>query len=205
MIKKIKFLASTAAVLTTILTFSSAHADNINTSNFYVGGFGGWDWNRVDVPDGTSFKPDGSDWGGFVGYNFGTTPDQGLYGLRTGIEAHYGWTGSNSEAGIIDGTSTSLEKKHEWGVDLRPGFGSVYHAEPVDINPYAILGYRQAEFSNSVTSDTTHPGFDLGLGTELISYEHFGVRLDYTHVFYRSEEGIEPHEDDLRLGLAYHF
>ena len=38
-----------------------------------------------------------------------------------------------------------------------------------------------------------------------MAYNAFGVRLDYTHVFYKEDDGLDPSEDNLRLGVAYHF
>jgi len=206
MITKIKLFASTAAVLATVFTFSSAQAsDMMNMSDFYAGGYGGWGWTKTDVSGGSSVNLNGTNWGGFVGYNFGNMPSQQNLGMQLGVEAHYGWTAGTGTTTTVGGVPTSLEQKHEWGVDLRPGFASLISSAPLDIKPYAILGYRRTEFSDSTHSNSEHPGFALGLGTELVSYQHFGLRLDYDHVFFKSRDGLDPHENDLRAGLVYHF
>jgi len=126
-------------------------------------------------------------------------------GLEGGVEAHYAWSGNDGENGTVGVVPTTLEKRNEWGVDLRPGFAVLSQAMPLNIRPYAILGYRQTEFNDSATAGNIHSGFALGAGAELVTYKHYGVRLDYDHVFYGTDDGIVPHEDDLRLGLAYHF
>jgi hypothetical protein len=203
MIKKTYLFTSSIALLAVLATVFPARADNI--SDFYAGGFGGREWTNTDVSGGPSFNLHPDDWGFFAGYNLGNLDRQSNIGLEGGMEAHYAWTSSGEETNTVSGIPTTLEKKHEWGLDFRPGFAVITQAMPLNVRPYAILGYRQAEFSDSVTGSSSHSGFDLGVGAELVTYQHFGVRLDYDHVFYGSSDGIDPHENDLRLGVAYHF
>jgi opacity protein-like surface antigen len=199
MIRKTYLFTSSMALLAMLATVSPARADYL--SDFYAGGFGGRAWARTDVAGSPTFDLHPDDWGVFAGYNLGDLDPHSNMGLEGGVEAHYAWTSSGSETN----GATTLEKKHEWGLDLRPGFAVITQSMPLNIRPYAILGYRQADFNDSVTGSSNHSGFALGAGAELVTYKHFGVRLDYDHVYYRSHDGIDPHENDLRLGLAYHF
>ena len=65
---------------------------------------------------------------------------------------------------------------------------------------------RDAVADGRVEAKRSRPyGFELGAGTELVTFQNFGVRADYTHVWYGSSSGFNPDEDDVRLGVAYHF
>ena len=102
----------------------------------------------------------------------------------------------------------SLEKDHDWGISFRPGLTFLDTHSLYGLKPYGILGYRRANFEASgggVSTDKDYNGFELGLGSELMAYDRFGVRLDYTHVFYKEKSGIDPSENNLRLGVSYHF
>lgn len=214
MTKKTALLAATAIIALTLATGSAAQAQNtVNkdgtvVSDFYVGGFGGWGWTDADY-GGQTFDLNGSDWGVFAGYNLGGWLDRHMnIGLQGGIEGHYAWSSDSDETRIIAGVPTKIGKRHEWGVDFRPGLSFISDAMPMGLRPYAILGYRQTEFRNEaagLSNDSLYHGFDLGVGTELIAFNNFGVRLDYNHVFYKDNNGIDPDENDLRLGVAYHF
>lgn len=158
----------------------------------YVGVLGGYSWTDVD---GAS-DPDGGEFGVFAGYEVGRILDRQLnWGMHAALEGHYVWS---------DAESGGIQKDHEWGVSFRPGFDILTNAMPLNIKPYGILGYRRAEFEAAGVSED-FDGFELGLGTEIVSYGDVGVRLDYTHVFYEEEGGFDPSEDNVRLGLAYHF
>ena len=102
----------------------------------------------------------------------------------------------------------NIEKDHEWGVSFRPGLSFVDDAMPFGIKPYGIIGYKRANFEATtagVSDDEDFDGFELGFGTELMAYNDFGVRLDYSHTWYEDKSGFDPSVDDLRLGVAYHF
>lgn len=212
--KSLRFLAGTAAIA---LLFSPAAMAQVSAtkynspsplSGFYAGGFGGYGWNDVDTNGLGGFSADGADYGVFAGYQLDALMDRSLgLGINGALEFHYGWSDADDNA-IVGGVPVKVSKNHEWGVNFRPGLSVVDQYMPMGIKPYGIIGYRQAEFeaSTPIAKDTdTFHGFELGLGTELIAYNDFGVRLDYTHVWYGEEKGIDPSSDDLRLGVAYHF
>lgn len=162
----------------------------------YVGVYGGYDW--TDFNSATDVK--GWDGGVFAGYRLDAIFEQ-MHGFGIGmngaIEGFYGW--SDADDGGID-------KDNEWGVSFRPGFSVINKAtESLGVAPYAILGYRNTEFDRAAAPDVDFDGFDLGLGTQLMAFGNFGVRLEYTHTFYGSDSGIDPDADDVRLGLSLHF
>jgi outer membrane immunogenic protein len=162
-------------------------------SGVYVGGYGGYGW--TDAEDGGDL--DGFDYGVFAGYSIDTLLDRTLgLGINASLEGFYGWSDQDDDG---------IEKENEWGINLRPGLSFVDNYMPLGLKPYGIVGYRRAEFNPSGGSSEWHDGFELGLGTEIMAYQDFGVRLDYSHVFYEDKGGIDPDEDDIRLGLSYHF
>lgn len=183
-------------------------ADHLG-SGVYIGGYGGYGWTSTDDSSaGPDLDVDGADYGIMAGYSLErlVDMDNGI-GLLGSIEAHYGWSSADDES-TVAGVNYSTEKENEWGISVRPGL-SFINNYAMGLKPYGILGYRRTEFKNENTlgtSDSDHyNGFELGLGTELVAYGDYGVRVDYTHVFYGERNDIDPDEDNIRLGLAYHF
>ena len=197
-----RFLLATAAV---VALSAPAMADDYNRNNSpfgsaltgaYIGAMGGYSWSELDTTAG-DVDIDGGDYGVFVGYKLDQYL-QNTIGINGAIEAHYAWSSADGDAGAID-----LEKNHEWGVSFRPGL-SISES----INPYGILGYKRAEFEASaggLSGEEDYDGFELGIGTELVAFGDYGVRAEYAHTFYGEEDGIDPDEDTLRIGVAYHF
>lgn len=209
------FLAAPAQAQT---YHSTSESYNYNTSTsmpelsplsgVYAGGFGGFSWNNVETGSGADFDVDGGDYGLFVGYSLDTLLNNNLgLGINASIEGHYAWSDADDEF-TVAGIPLTAEKQHEWGISFRPGLSFINQYMPLDMKPYGILGYREAEYETTIggtkNSESLH-GFELGFGSEVIAYKDFGVRLDYSHVFYDNKDGLEADEDDLRLGLAYHF
>jgi len=197
-----------ASIAVAAPSFADTTATTTPLTGVYVGVYGGYNWSDADT-NVAGFNPDIDGWegGAFVGYkldvlmknfnNFGI-------GMNGAIEAFYGVSNSEDSVGAL-----TLEKEDEWGVSFRPGFSVIDRATaPLGIAPYAILGYRSTEFTArgaGFTGAEDYDGFDLGIGTELIASGNFGVRAEYTHTFYSSENGIKPSSDEVRIGLAYHF
>jgi hypothetical protein len=178
-------------------------------SGVYLGGFGGYDWSDVNVDSGPDFDVNGGDYGVFLGYQLDAFLDQTLgMGINGAIEAHYAWSNADDDE-TVGGVNFDAEKDHEWGISFRPGLSFIDDMTPFGIKPYGIIGYRRAQYSvdapGGVSGDEDYNGFELGIGTELIAYNDFGVRLDYSHVWYGEKDNVDPDEHDLRLGIAYHF
>jgi hypothetical protein len=202
-------LAASAAIIALALPFNPAHAGPshrhsdtfTDQSGLYVGGFGGYSWTDADV-GASDADINGADLGVFIGYTLDAFLDRTIgMGINGAIEAHYAWSNADDSNG-----AGNTETDDEWGVSFRPGL-SFFNYEPLGIKPYAILGYRNAEFDSTVAgvNQENLDGFELGIGTELVAYGNYGVRLDYSHVFYGEENGIDADENDIRLGVAYHF
>lgn len=208
-----KALLFSAALLATAVAAPGAHAQtntySENTisplSGVYAGAFGGYSWNETDVAGtATDLSVDGGDYGIFLGYQIDTLLDRTIgLGINGAIEAHYAWSDAEDEVGGV-----TIEKDHEWGVSFRPGLSFVDNVMPLGMKPYGIIGYKRANFEASaggLSDDEDFDGFELGIGTELIAYNDFGIRVDYSHTWYEDKSGFDPSGDDLRLGVAYHF
>lgn len=169
----------------------------------YIGVFGGYGWTDAET-NGPELDVNGMDYGIFAGIMLDAFLQDALnIGLNAALEAHYAESDADDSAGGI-----SIEKDHEWGVSFRPGLSVIDDVTPWGGRTYGILGYRRAEFQASgggISGDENLDGFELGIGTELIAAGDLGLRLDYGHVFYEDANGIDPDEDDIRLGLSYHF
>lgn len=172
-------------------------------SGVYLGGYGGYGWTDAEVSGFSDPDINGADYGFFAGYSLDTLLDSTIgMGINGSIEAFYGWSSADDDVAGV-----SFEKEDEWGINFRPGLSFV-DDYAFGFKPYGIIGYRRAEFSGSaggVSASEDYNGFELGLGTELMAFSDFGVRLDYSHVFYGEKNGVDPDENDLRLGVAYHF
>tara|TARA_B100001123_G_scaffold192426_1_gene219513 strand:- start:1181 stop:1795 length:615 start_codon:yes stop_codon:yes gene_type:complete len=203
---KLNLLATTAAAALFALPTFAADSDYdynelSNLSGFYLGAYGGYGWNTLDT---AGFEPDvdGWDYGVMVGYQADYLLDQTInrigLGLNGAIEVHYGWSDADETA-----SGVSLEKNDEFGISFRPGL-SFLNSEELGVTPYGIIGYRNTEFEAN-GADEDFDGFELGIGTQLMAMGDYGVRLDYTHVWYEEQNGVDPDSDELRLGLSYHF
>lgn len=202
MMNKMKLLAGAAlvsALLSAAPAFAQETATNRYEHGFYMGGFGGYGWTDADTA--AADDVDGSDWGIFVGYELTSFLERMDWGFTVAIEAHYAWSTADDGAG-----ATAVDKEHEYGISFRPGLAFLNGVTPMNLRPYGIIGYRNAKFENSIAgADDDFHGLELGVGTEIMAYDNWGVRLDYAHVFYGSEGTMDPDEDDIRLGVAYHF
>ena len=202
-----KLALATAAILAVSATPALAQDyddDNMLSplSGFYAGAIGGFQNGEAET-DGDDFDIDGAEYGAFVGFKADTLLDNTVnrfgLGLNGAIEAHYIWSDADGSEGGID-----AEKDNEWGISFRPGLSILDDVSPFGLNPYGIIGYRNAEFEVDGDSED-FSGFELGLGTEVLAYENFGVRFDYAYTWYEEKSDIDPSEHTFRAGVAYHF
>ncbi len=210
-------LIATTVLLSTIVTASFAApanksetmGENISNSPFtgpYVGAYGGYDWTYANTHiAGFNPKTRGGDYGVFAGVRIDGLLNRvnGLgIGLNGSIEGFYGWSDSdNTSSGV------AVSKENEWGVSFRPGL-SFLNSKAMGVTPYGILGYRNTEFeafSGTSGASERFNGFDLGIGTQLLAMGALGVRAEYTHTWYKSERGIDPDSDNVRVGISYQF
>lgn len=175
-------------------------------TGLYMGAYVGYGWNDVDTSV-SNLDVDGDEYGFFVGYQIDEILDRTVgrlgIGLNGAVEAYYTDSSADDSFGGV-----AVEKDYDWGISFRPGLTILDNYSPFGMKPYGILGYRSANYDASgagASGDESYDGFELGIGTELYAYDKLGVRLDYTHVFYEEKDGIDPDENNLRLGLAYHF
>lgn len=201
-----KLLLGTVAALS-VATFQTAQAQDSVIAGPYVGVYGGYGWTSADNSNGADPDPSGTDYGIYAGFKadslLNSTVNKTGLALTGALEVHYGGSTADDTVGGV-----KVEKGREYGVSFRPGMSFLNNDYIIDVNPYAIIGYRNTEFEASVaglSADETYHGFELGLGTELVAYDNMAIRLDYTHVWYGEENGIDPDEDNLRVGVGFNF
>jgi opacity protein-like surface antigen len=183
---------TTTVATTPTPTYTSNDTGSMTTGGPYIGAYGGYAWANADTAAGNA-DVNGEDYGGMIGYKVNNVMNNTM-GISTAVEAYLGGSTADDTVGGVD-----VKKNREWGVNVRPGIQMSN-----GFNPYAILGYRRTNFE--VAGDENgYNGFDAGVGAELVSWGNMGLRADYTHTWYNSNNGIDPDENDVRVGLTYHF
>jgi len=184
-----------------VLIPSLSMAQNVSATT-YVGAYGGYAMNEGFSNNiNSDIEADGLDFGAFAGFRFETLSDSNT-SFTASFEAFLGSSFVEGNVGNV-----SLEKNYEYGISFRPGL-AFKPTQNLKINPYAILGYRISEFesrSANVTANRDFDGFELGVGTNLLTFDNIDLRFEYSHIFWGEEAGFEPDEDSLRLGLVYNF
>lgn len=200
-----KYLLMTGAALITLATMTNPAA--AQGANPYIGVYGGYGWTDGDTSAGPNGDPTGFDYGVMAGFQashlMGETTGSNPLAMLGAVEVYYGWSNADDSMG-----AGKIDKNYEYGIRVRPGLEFIGRLSPVDIAPYAIVGYRRANYEASVAGasfDETFNGFELGIGTELVAHDNMGIRLDYTHVWYGDKKGFDPSEDNVRLGIVYHY
>lgn len=202
-----KLLLGTVAILGVASFQTAAQAQDSTFASPYLGVYGGYGWADADNANGADPSPSGTDYGIYGGVKIDSLLDQTVnqagLGLTGALEVHWGGSTADDTVGGV-----TVEKNREYGISFKPGMSFLNNDAVFDINPYAIIGYRNTEFEAKVaglSADEIYHGFELGLGTELVAYDNMAVRLDYTHVWYGEENGIDPDEDNLRVGVGFNF
>lgn len=180
---------------------ATTYGDGVDdpVSGLYIGAYGGYGWTSADTAAG-DLDLKGADYGLFAGYRMDRFLQDNM-GINGAIEGFYGWSDQDDDI-----AGAAIDKDHEWGINFRPGLSFLSFG--TSLNPYGIIGYRRTNFDASVaglSNDEDFNGMDLGLGTEVVAWGDIGMRIDYTHTFYEEKSGIDPDEDDIRVGLSYHF
>lgn len=196
-------LLTTSAALAAPGNTTASTIENSPFTGAYLGIYGGYDWSELDSA-GSSPDLNGWDAGVMGGIRIDALLDRmkgfGI-GLNGALEGFYGDSESDESAGGIE-----LDKGNEWGVSFRPGLSFMDEvASPLGVSPYGILGYRNTQYKNSLGGSERYDGFELGIGAQLLAYGSWGVRTEYSHTWYSSENGIDPASDDIRVGLSYQF
>lgn len=190
-----KYILGAAVLLASTPAFADT-GKNTNLTGPYVGIYGGYDWSDFDRA-GTDLESNDWEAGLFAGYKMDKVMSWSkgyVFGGNAAIEGFYGLSNADS----------TIQKDNEWGVSFRPGLSILDSINSeAGINPYLILGYRNTEFDGAGAD--RFDGFELGVGTEFIAFGNAGLRVDYSHVWYGSQNGVDPDSYDLRLGLGYHF
>ncbi|MGE3714280.1 MAG: porin family protein [Alphaproteobacteria bacterium] len=201
--KKLLFGTALGVMCCMAPAMAANQSGNSPFTGLYVGAYGGYDWSDADTTV-AGFNPDLDGWDGgfFAGYRLDSLMRNNDMGFNAAIEAFYGWSNSDDSVGAL-----YLEKEDEWGVSFRPGL-SFIEDYTFGASPYAIFGYRNTEYrasAGALTGTEDYDGFELGIGAQLLAHGNIGLRLEYAHVWYSEENGIDPDSDNVRLGLSYHF
>ena len=190
----VTFASSTAMAQETYYK-DGDHDQVVRSASPYIGAYGGYGW-----MDDSGVDLDGAQYGLYAGMQADSLLDATInrtgLALSGAIEGHYGWA---------NGRGDGFERENEWGVSFRPGMSFISNTLALETVPYAILGYKRAEIENAAGDDNWHDGFELGIGTELVAWDHMSTRLEYSHTFYEERGGIDPDDDSVRLGLGYRF
>jgi opacity protein-like surface antigen len=196
-----KILLATAAIVTMSATGTMADVYYKNGDRSheykvspYVGVYGGYGWSE----DG-SVDMNGGQYGLYIGTQADALLDATLnrtgLALSGALEAHYGWNNADDDG---------FSRDTEWGISFRPGLGIISNTLDLETKPYAIIGYKRAEIETP-TGDNDHDGFELGIGTELVAWDHMSTRLEYSHTWFEEKGDFNPDDDSIRLGLGYRF
>ena len=196
-----KLLLATAAVMTFASTGVMAdtyYKDGDRPDGYsyspYIGAYGGYGWSE----DG-SVDMNGGQYGLYLGMQADSLLDATInrtgLALSGAVEFSYGWNNADDDG---------FERDSEWGISFRPGLGIISNTLDLETVPYAIIGYKRAEI-DTPTGSNDHDGFELGLGTELVAYDHLSTRLEYSHTWFEEQGGFDPDDDSIRLGVGYRF
>lgn len=163
-----------------LLSMSAAHAES-PLAGIYGGIQGGY-----DIYDfGTNGK--GVEGGVFLGYNAPVGNK-----IVVGAETNFNLSDANSAV-------AGAKARNNYGISARAGFLATD-----SVLVYARGGYVRSSIRVGVAKDT-FDGYSLGGGIEAAVMENVSVRAEYIYNNYTSSLGIEPTQQQMNLGVAYHF
>jgi opacity protein-like surface antigen len=163
----------------------------------------------------SSFAANGVIGGGVAGY--GVTLINNFY-LGAEIDAIFGDRSYTDSAQNPDNPYVyKITAGKEFGFSARPGYLINDHAMV-----FGLFGVARVPLTNTwagsepnVTFKSTQTAFRLGGGTEIAISGPLTLRVDYTHIFLSKvtvndttvgySANYEPSEDQVKVGIAYHF
>lgn len=163
-----------------LLSMSAAHAES-PLAGIYGGIQGGY-----DIYD---FGPNGKgvEGGVFLGYN-APIGDKFLVGAETNFDL------SDANSAVA-----TAKVRNSYGVNARAGFLATDN-----VLVYARGGYVRSSIRVGVAKDT-FDGYSLGGGIEASVLPNVSVRAEYIYNNYTTHLGVEPTQQQMNLGVAYHF
>lgn len=181
-----KILSSIAAVA----LFSMAGINAAQAETPFAGGYagiqGGYDIFKDQWGAG---KWKGVEGGLFLGYN-----SQVAERVILGVEANLNVTDAKN-------STINVKTKNDYGISARAGF-----LASENIMLYARGGYQRALVG---TTGSSHhfDGWVLGAGIEAGVAENITVRAEYSYTDYKSSAsfGANPNQQNMNVGIAYHF
>lgn len=193
-----KLLAATL-LAAGMVTSAQAQSTTQGFAGPYAGGQIGHDSFNArigDANDNAKLGANGIEGGIFAGYNFQ------MENFVGGVEAQLGLTDAQS-SGTLGGTDFALKGKHSYGLSVRAGALLSDNALL-----YAHGGWTRAKFAvdfGAIDDKATYDGWKAGLGLEILVTENVSARGEYAYTDYEGRFGIEPKNNSVQLGIAWHF
>jgi outer membrane immunogenic protein len=181
-------LSSVAAVaLMAIAGVSAAQAADTPFAGGYAGIQGGYDIFK-DQWNGDKFK--GVEGGLFMGYNVPVAEK-----VILGGEVNFNLSDAHN-------STYGIKAKNDYGISARAGF-----LASDNIMVYARGGYQRALINLEGVDSHHFNGWTLGAGIETALSQQISLRVEYVYAGYKSNStlGVNPNQQNMNIGVAYHF